>query len=290
MRVSDNELSIGDVRVRGLVDLDGYALDLKHVFPDVEPARYEGHLHWLSPMHVKGNELFLVIRSMLIEVDGRRILIDACVGEMKPRPTRPLFNMRRASGFLDRLSAMGVAPESIDVVFCTHLHIDHVGWNTRLENGRWVPTFPRARYLFGRTELAHWQAQPNLPEVNGGSFVDSVVPILEAGLVDLVEDGYELAKGLTLRALPGHTPGQLGVDVVRGGQRALFLGDTMHSPIQLVCPDLSPSFDSSKEMARATRRAVLEAAAEDKRLLLPCHFRGPLGCHVKRHGDGFVFA
>jgi glyoxylase-like metal-dependent hydrolase (beta-lactamase superfamily II) len=283
-------LMIGDVRVRSLVDLDGYALVLRNVFPDVEPERYASQLGWLEPTFLKGEELYLVIQSMVIEADGRRILVDACVGEHKPRPSRPLFNERRDSGFIARLATLGLAPEDIDVVFCTHLHIDHVGWNTRLDNGRWVPTFPRARYLFGRTELAHWQAQPNLAELNGGSFVDSVEPIIEAGLVDLVVDGYELGRGLTLRALPGHTPGQLGLDVQRGGERAFFIGDTMHSPLQLVCPDLSTSFDSDKAKSRETRRTLLEAAMEDQRILVPCHFRGDLGCRLARHGDGYVIA
>ena len=283
-------LMIGDVRVRALADLDGYALDLGFVFPDAKPEQIDPHRSWLEPTYIKGQELFLVIRSLVLEADGRVILIDACVGEDKERPTRPLWNHRRDSGYLQRLAALGLKPGDVDVVFCTHLHTDHVGWNTRMDNGRWVPTFPRARYLFGAKELAHWQAQPDRGTVNGGSFVDSVIPILDAGQADLVDDGHDLGKGLVLKSLYGHTPGQLGLDVRRGGERALFVGDAMHSPLQLAIPGLSTCFCADKAQARATRMAFLEAAAEEHSWLVSCHFRGPLGTRIRRNGSGYLMA
>ena len=283
-------LTIGDIRARALVDLDGYPLELGFVFPDLDPREVDRHRSWLEPTHLKGNAIQLVIRSIVMEVDGRRILIDACVGEHKDRPTRPMFNQRKDVDFIAKLAQLGLAPEDIDVVLCTHLHVDHVGWNTKLDNGRWVPTFPNARYLFGRKELDFWMAQPDRAAVGGGSLVDSVIPIVEAKRCDLVDDGHDLGRGLSLCALPGHTPGQLGLDVQRGKDRAFFVGDAIHSPIQVVYPHISTGFDTSKEDARATRTAFLEAAADDNRWLVPCHFRGPIGHRIQRDGASFKLA
>ena len=281
-------LMIGDIRVRALVDLDGYPLDLGFVFPDAKLEDVAPHRSWLEPTYLQGNEIRLVIRTVVMEVDGRNILIDACVGEHKERPTRPLFNKRTDTDFLAKLAKLGFRPEDIDVVFCTHLHVDHVGWNTKLENGRWVPTFPKARYLFGRKELDHWMGQPNRAELGGGSFVDSVIPIVEAKRCDLVDDGHDIGKGLSLCLLPGHTPGQLGLDVVRGKDRAFFVGDAMHSPLQVALPDLSTGFDTDRKQAAVTRRAFLDAAAADNRWLVPCHFRGPIAHKIKRAGNSFM--
>ncbi len=215
---------------------------------------------------------------MVMEVDGRNILIDACVGEHKERPTRPLLNQRKATGFIARLAKLGLRPEDIDVVFCTHLHVDHVGWNTKLDNGRWVPTFPKARYLFGRKELDHWMGQPNRAEVGGGSFVDSVIPIVEAKQCDLVDDGHDLGKGLSLCLLPGHTPGQLGLDV-RARQRSRV--------VRRRCDAFAAADGAAGAVDRLLIRTRCRRGRRGRRSwkrlprtsswLVPCHFRGPLG-------------
>src|SRR5690606_29853570 len=152
----------------------------------------------LAPDHVdlaRGN-ILIGLHSLLLRVGGLNILIDACVGEQKHRPRRADWHQRAGTGYLDRLRAAGVAPEEIDIVLCTHLHADHVGWNTRMDNGRWVPTFPKARYLIGRDELAHWQAEEAAEpgRHNHGSYADSVLPVIEAGQSELVDDGFELAR------------------------------------------------------------------------------------------------
>ena len=180
-------LMIGDIRVRAIVDFDPYEMDLNFIFPDVKPEQVEPHKSWLEPTYLQNGKIRLVVRTMVMEVDGRNILVDACVGEHKERPTRPFFNKRKDTDYIAQLAKMGLRPEDIDVVFCTHLHVDHVGWNTKLDNGRWVPTFPKARYLFGRKELDFWMGQPNRAEIGGGSFVDSVIPIVEAKACDLVD-------------------------------------------------------------------------------------------------------
>lgn len=282
---------IGDIRVRAVVDFDPYEMDVNFIFPDVVMEEVEKHRSWMEPTYLTStNKIRLVVRTMVMEVDGRNILVDACIGEHKERPTRPFMNQRKGTDYIAQLAKLGLKPEDIDVVFCTHLHVDHVGWNTRLDNGRWVPTFPKARYLFGRKELDFWMGMPNRHEVGGGSFVDSVIPIVEAKACDLVDDGHDLGKGLSLHLLPGHTPGQLGLDVVRGKDRAYFVGDAIHSPLQVVLPDLSTGFDTDKQQARETRRKFLEACAGDGRWLVPCHFRGPIAHKIKRAGDSFALA
>jgi glyoxylase-like metal-dependent hydrolase (beta-lactamase superfamily II) len=281
-------LLIGDIRVRAVIDLDGYPFDLKFLLPDIKDGEVDPFRGWLEPTHLVGNEIRLAIRTLVMEVDGRNILIDACIGEHKDRPARPMFNKRSGTDYLAQLARLGLRPDDIDVVFCTHLHVDHVGWNTKLDNGRWVPTFPKARYLFGRKELDFWMGLPNRAEVGSGSLVDSVIPIVEAKACDLVDDGYDLGKGLKLAALPGHTPGQLGLDVVRGKERAFFVGDAVHSPVQVALPHLSTGFDTDKDQARATRMAFLDAAASDGSWLVPCHFRGPIAHKIKRAGTGFI--
>ena len=282
-------LMIGDIRVRAVVDYDPYEMDLTFIFPDVAMEDVEKHRSWLEPIYLApGNKIRLVVRTMVMEVDGRNILVDACIGEHKTRPTRPFMNQRKDTDFIAQLAKLGLSPEDIDVVFCTHLHVDHVGWNTKLDNGRWVPTFPKARYLFGRKELDFWMGQPNRAEVGGGSFVDSVIPIVEAKACDLVDDGHDLGKGLVLTALPGHTPGQLGLDVMRGKDRAYFVGDAIHSPLQVALPHLSTGFDTDKIQAAATRRTFLNACADDGRWLVPCHFRGPVAHKIHRAGSAFM--
>jgi glyoxylase-like metal-dependent hydrolase (beta-lactamase superfamily II) len=232
----------------------------------------------------------LAIQSFVLHAGGRTILLDSCVGEDKERRLIPEFHRRARTGFLDGLARIGVPAESVDVVFCTHLHIDHVGWNTRLHDGRWVPTFPNARYLTGRSEFEYWQQQdqePSSDAVQLPGFEDSVLPIFEAGLLDLVDDGYELAEGLTLLPLPGHTPGQLGVRA-DGSAPAVFCGDAIHTPVQVLNPDLSTNGSVDMLEASRVRRALLENAVEHDLLIVPAHFRGPRCMRVERTRRGFV--
>jgi glyoxylase-like metal-dependent hydrolase (beta-lactamase superfamily II) len=166
-------------------------------------------------------------QTYVLRVAGRTILVGTCIGEHKDRPEIPAWNQRFGSGFLDRLRRAGVNPASVDTVFCTHLHIDHVGWNTQRTDGRWAPTFSNARYLVGRTELADWLSRRDAgtaPAMHVRGLQDSVLPIMEAGLVDLVDDGHELARGLHLTLLPGHTVGQMGLRIDRPDGRAIFCG------------------------------------------------------------------
>ena len=206
-------IRIGDAQLDRVVDLDRFELKLRWLFPDADPALLEADRHWLEPNFMHGEIVALSIHSLVLRVGGRVVLIDTCVGEHKPRPRHPSWHERAATTYAERLAAVGLRAEDIDVVFCTHLHADHIGWNTQLLNGRWVPTFPNARYLMGRTELAYWKAElRNRPaeDVNHGSYADSILPVIERGKADLVDTDHEILDGLVVCALPGHTPGKWG--------------------------------------------------------------------------------
>jgi glyoxylase-like metal-dependent hydrolase (beta-lactamase superfamily II) len=234
------------------------------------------------------------VHAFVIESAGRTIVVDTCVGNDKPR-RNPGWN-RLTTRFLDDLAAAGFAPERIDTVLCTHLHVDHVGWNTRWDGSRWVPTFTNARYLFARTEWQHWAAEAAArlaanPDAGPEDdvFGDSVQPIVDAGLADLVDMDHRLTDEVRLEPTPGHTPGHVSVRIVSGGQQAVITGDLMHHPIQCSEPDRLVKFDSDAAMARETRRRFLACCAADRSLVLGTHFAHPTAGRVVAAGDVWRF-
>lgn len=283
---------LGDIEVTPLTDIACFEAPLSFVFPDYYAERLKEHSQWLEPLHVDRDHVRLAIRSWLLRDHGRTILIDAGVGNHKNRPNRPEWHQKTDEHWLNDLAVEGLAPADIDVVLCTHLHADHVGWNTQLKDGRWVPTFPNARYLAGRIEYDHWQEMlrhaPDPQMIGHGCWQDSVLPVMEAGQMDLVEDGWELSHGLTLDLSAGHTPGQLSLDVKRNGCHAIVCNDVMHSPVQIVEPAWSSTFCTDPDLARVTRKSLLERIADTDIMLVPAHFRGQGWCRVKRHKGGFA--
>ena len=285
-------LTLGRTRLSRVVD-DVGRFPLDHLLPTADRAVFEAERPALEPWSVDpaSGDLLTSFHSWLVRRDGLTILVDACIGEHKDRPLRPAWHQRSGGPYLSRLKAEGVTPEQVDCVLCTHLHADHVGWNTRLENGRWVPTFPNARYLVGTRELAHAQdlaANPSDPPKDHGSFADSVQPLLDAGRIDAVEETHRIADGLRLSPVPGHTPGQVMLHVEEPGERpALLTGDAIHHPVQLAMPDTSSRFCADPVQAAATRRRVLEEAADSDAWLLTAHFPGPDYHRVRRDGARF---
>ncbi|TYC61839.1 MBL fold metallo-hydrolase [Rhodobacterales bacterium] len=282
-------LTLGAATISKVTDLDPFVLPVDLLFPGRSLDNLRGEADVLAPDHVDfdGANILLGLHSFVLQVGGLNILIDSCVGELKPRPRRGDWNERQDTGYLKRLAQCGLTPEDVDVVMCTHLHADHVGWNTRLENGRWVPTFPNARYVIGRKELVHWQEQERVSpgEHNHGAYADSVLPLVEAGLVEPVDDGFSLAKGLEIVPLDGHSPGQIGLELVHGPQeRALFCGDAIHSPVQVFRPEWSSCFCFDPARAADVRRGLLQRSAEEGLLLLPAHLRGCCGLRAKPEG------
>jgi glyoxylase-like metal-dependent hydrolase (beta-lactamase superfamily II) len=289
--------AIGDAIVDIIIDDDDFALPLSQFLPGCDQQSIAAHLRMLQPefLDLAKNLVKFAIQSFVVQVEGRTLLIDTCIGENKDCPEIPAWHQRRGTGFLDRLRRAGVDPGEIDLVFCTHLHVDHVGWNTRRESGRFEPTFPNARYLFGRRELADWMMQRDAGRaspIHARALEESVIPIVEAGRADLVDDGYDLGPGLRLVPLPGHTIGQMGLVVERAQDRAIFCGDALHSPVQIFQPGLSTSVCVDPKVATATREMILAEAADSGRRVVPAHFRGQRRAHIRSNGNGYepVFA
>ena len=278
---------IGDIEVTRVVEAAGSFAPVDFLLPGFNPEILQRH-RWLQPGFVDAAmQVVMSFHSYLLRTTRHTILVDGCVGNGKERPLRPMWH-RQEVPYLERLAAAGVQPEQIDFVFCTHLHADHVGWNTRLKGGRWVPTFPNARYIFGRREYEHWEAlQRAGEEPNHGSFADSVLPVMEAGLADLVESDHELETGLHLEAAYGHTPGTCLLHARSRGQHGVFTGDVMHTPVQLADPALSSRFCSDPVLSARTRQALCERYAETQSTLFTGHFPAPSAARIVRAGPTF---
>jgi len=284
--------AIGDATVDIIVDDDNFVLPLSEFLPGADPKLLDAHRGILEPDFLdRAKDLArFAIQSFVVRTGGKTLLIDCCIGAHKDIPEIPAWHQRRGSGFLDRLRQTGVDPAEVDMVFCTHLHVDHVGWNTQQDDGRWKPTFSNARYLFGRRELADWMTQHDtgraLP-IHARALEQSVIPIVEAGLADLVDDGHELGPGLQLAPLPGHTSGQMGLVVNYARDRAIFCGDAMHHPLQVFQPGLSTSTCVDQKLAAETRSKILAEAADSGRLVVPAHFRGQRRAHIRAASGGY---
>jgi len=275
---------IGDVRVTRLVEIE-MTSSATWLLPDATSENLARET-WLQP-HFADDQgrMVLSIHSLLIESQGQRILVDTCVGNDKQRSI-PNWS-RRQGPYLQDLGEAGFPPHSIDVVLCTHLHIDHVGWNTRLENGRWVPTFPSARYLFAKTEFDWWTE--NDDQAFGPVIEDSVRPVFDAGLVDLVETDHAVTDEVRLEPTPGHTPGHVSVHIASRGEEAVVTGDLMHHPVQCAHPDWGSSADVDSAAAFETRRRFLERYADRPVLVLGTHFATPTAGRIVRDGDAWRF-
>ncbi|MGC1886609.1 MAG: MBL fold metallo-hydrolase [Stellaceae bacterium] len=228
------------------------------------------------------------IHALVVETPSRRIVVDTCLGNDKENRRIPTWN-RLQTSFLADLAAAGYARETIDTVICTHLHVDHVGWNTMLVEGRWVPTFPKARYLMGRVEFAHWTSQHEREDMSA-VLADSVTPVWEAGLVDLVETDHRICDEVNLAPTLGHTPGHVSVRIASQGEEALITGDFMHHPCQIARPEWSSTADSDPAEARLTRERSLTHLADTPILVIGTHFAGRTAGHVVRDGDAYRLA
>lgn len=278
-------IRLGEITIHSIVEDEGAYRPMLDLFPDLRPEQLEEARPWLGAALDAEDGAVFRFQCYVVQLPGMNVLVDSCIGNDKERPARASWHRKTDSRFLDGLAAIGLTVADIDVVMCTHLHADHVGWNTRLENGRWVPTFPRARYLFSAKELAHWQAQNAKAPV--AALVDSVLPVVAAGRAELIGSDFELTEALRLLPTPGHTPDHFAVRLGHGRDRAVLTGDLIHSPIQLAHPELSPSFDVDPVLAAQTRRAFLERYAETDTLCCTVHFPGCSCGHIRRAGTGF---
>lgn len=283
--------ALGKLTIHRVVDLDPFVLPIQNIFPGASLEELGPDARILADRHVDfaGGKILLVIQSFVLRFAGKTILIDSCVGEHKTRTLRPEWNMRASTRYLANLAAAGCAPEDIDIVMCTHLHADHVGWNTRLQSGRWVPTFPKARYVMTQREIdQRAQEAAQSPQANHGSYQDSVVPVIDAGLVQAAKPGDHIADGATIIDLAGHAPGHIGLDLAAGADsHVVFCGDAIHSPVQVFRPDWSSAFCFDRAHAARTRRMLLERAVAENLRLMPGHLRA-VSMRIAAKGDGFV--
>lgn len=284
---------IGNIEVTAIEELSMPAAEPWFLFPGLPPDAIERNRQWLAPdfYDPQSGKLVLANRGWLLRTPRSNILIEACNGNDKERPTFARGH-RRSTPWLERLQQAGCAPESIDYVLCSHLHVDHVGWFTRLVDGRWLPTFPNARYLIDRVEFADWNpATRTLPPlaINANSWEDSVAPVMAAGLMRLIDAGRQIEEGVRIVPARGHTLGHVAIRVESDGQSALFIGDALHSPLQIVYPDVPTYACEDKAAAVATHHAVLQECVEHGRLLVPTHFPEPFAalCIHARQGRHF---
>ncbi|TDC24024.1 MBL fold metallo-hydrolase [Streptomyces sp. 8K308] len=289
-----HEIVLGDVSITRVVEYHGsVGIPPKTFFPEAPAAAWREHGDWLEPDFVDpaANVCVSAIQTWLLRSEGRTILVDTGVGNHKERPYAPVWS-RLETDFLGELARAGVRPEDVDLVVNTHLHVDHVGWNTRLDGRVWVPTFPNATYLIPRRDFDFWHPEgghvPRLGRGNQNVFEDSVAPVHEAGQTELWDEQHTIDANLRLELAPGHTPGSSVLALRSGADRALFVGDLLHSPLQFVVPDANSCFCEDPAEARATRRRLLGRASDTSALVLPAHLGGHGGAEVTREGDTFA--
>lgn len=294
---------VGSSRLTSIREQDLTGMD--YLLPGATRDAIES-IGWLRPHFVDADGVLLgLVQAFVLEHDGRLIVIDTCVGNGKDLPVVPDWTGLE-SDFLERFREAGFDPAAVDIVLCTHLHLDHVGWNTSHDGERWLPTFPNARYLFNRVEYDYWNAE------SSGTYVpldgeperlvavrellaqtqvrvqrDSVQPIVEAGLAQFVDAPCELFPGLRLVPTPGHTPGHVSVEITSDRSRALVTGDSFHHPCQIARPDWAAIPDSDQSESIATRQRMLEDLAGTDVLVIGTHFAEPVCGHVVADGDSY---
>jgi glyoxylase-like metal-dependent hydrolase (beta-lactamase superfamily II) len=284
---------LGNISVKTVYESEG-RIPMQLALPGVTSADLARMKNWFwsdeLSLDAQAAIFRIEVRSYVLQVDGLNVLIDTCCGNDKIRSVP--WADRLQSEWLLNLARAGFAPEDIHLVLCTHLHADHVGWNTRLANGAWVPTFPNARYVFSRKDYEFFKQQTHEAH-NREAYLDSVLPVVDAGLADIVESDHcvhrHIEDGIWLEDAAGHSPGSIVVNAQRGGARAVFMGDILHHPIQLVRPDIAFFADESPAEACATRTRLLGQCADNGAILLPAHFPDPPAGRVLRDGSCFAY-
>ena len=291
--MSNQKNSCGPFEIATVQEFQTSAHQLNFMFPDLSPEDF-------AATRVFGDDRFvdpvaglprMSYHSIVLRTPQGIVLVDTCVGAHKKRPLIAEWHMQEYP-YLERLQQIGLTPGDIDYVCCTHLHGDHVGWNTQLENGRWVPTFPNARYLIAQTEYDYWENfhAANPDHIFRQAWDDSVLPVMTAGQVDKVSSDHEVVTGISLRPAPGHSPGNVVIDVSDGRHKAVLTGDVVHHPVQIERPDWCTFFDEDSSLARDTRIQLLEDIADTSTIMLAAHFGGATALLIESAPEYFRYA
>jgi len=287
--------AIGDARVTGVIEYSGPTHDPAFLYPAVDKAERDAVLQanasWLAPNHYVPHmdRLIVTIQLWVVQAGGNTIVIDTGVGNRKPRAAERMDRLNTL--VMPWLESIGAGPQQVTHVVMTHLHTDHVGWNTVEKDGRWAPTFPKARYLFPKDEFDYWKGlyDKGDKDVNQGSFADSMLPVLDAGLGDFMDGTAEVAGCLAPEPVPGHAPGMLSFRLRSRGEEGLFCADILHNAIQIVRPDWNDRYCLWPDKALESRAAGLKRACDRGALLMPMHLGAPYCGYVRRQGDGYAF-
>jgi glyoxylase-like metal-dependent hydrolase (beta-lactamase superfamily II) len=275
--------TVGKVKITKVVELETIG-STRFILPLASNEEIR-KLPWLIPhFATEEGRLKMSIHSLVVETPTRRIVVDTGLGNDKEGRNVPTWNNRKGP-FLETLTEAGFAPCSIDTVLCTHLHVDHVGWNTKLVGGQWMPTFPNARYVFGKTEYEYWRDYIDEAD-KVAVFNDSVKPIVDAGKAELVASDYRLADEITLIPTPGHSPGHMSVLITSDGETGLLTGDVAHHPCQMAHLDWSSTADFDPVQSAVTRRELFSRFADTQTLAIGGHFNAG---HIRRGGEAFKF-
>jgi glyoxylase-like metal-dependent hydrolase (beta-lactamase superfamily II) len=282
---------VGEIEIARVLEFEAALFEPTMLYPDATHEIIERHRTWLEHalMDPASGQLVFAFHSTVIKTPRATILVDTCSGNDKERPHKLRYH-RKNWPYLANLTAAGFPPEDIDYVLCTHLHVDHVGWNTRLIDGRWVPTFPNARYVFARQEWEHWRVAGLRAEYTTDPYYeDSLLPIMESGQAELVATDYAFDDNVWVEPWPGHTPGHVCVVVRCQGASVILSGDIMHTALQCAEPQLNSCFCVDGEAARTTRRRLLETFADTPVMLIPAHFPTPTAGWIRSHEGSYRF-
>lgn len=279
---------IGEVEIFQIVEMDDNEL-FSTFIPDAKPENIK-EVKWLTPHFAdKSGKLKTLVQSFLIKSQGKNILIDTCNGNGKERPNIPTWGNLKTD-YLNRFSEINISPKNIDIIACTHFHFDHVGWNTKLVNGKWAPTFSNAKYLFSKEEYDYWIKKPTKEMIDDFNGIDdSVTPIVKAGLVKFIPDDYQIDENIKFIPTPGHTPHHISVVIESQGEKAIISGDVLHHPCQIVYPEWTTLADTNPEQTIKTRKKFLNEIVNTETLLVGSHFTNPVAGKVIKSKNSFVF-
>ena len=281
------QLRIGDVTISSIIERDGPWRAPQDMFLNYDAEKANRLLSTMEPegFDPATGKLVITYQTFVIQTPKHTMLVDTCTGEEKGWPAPMDFDK---TPWRDGFDKLGLKLEDIDYVFCTHLHIDHCGWNTTLKNGRWVPTFPKAKYVFHKREYAAWEALhgQDPEDKRSKTWKMNCEPVVAAGQALLVDDDYQLDDLVTLSPTPGHSPCHCCVNIHSGGQRASVTGDMMHHALQCRDPEMSTVFDWDPKAAAESRRGFLNSVADTSTLLLPIHFPSPTAGRVSANAEG----